>query len=76
MEIVNNPVSGVCTNEYKSKNMAKQTDEYSMKMETPKSNDRILGIGTLGDKKKAIFVMECGRSMQKITQRLILLLKW
>lgn len=47
MEIVNNTASGVYTNEYKSKNMTKQTKEYSMKTETSESNDRILGIGFL-----------------------------
>lgn len=54
MEIVNNTTSVACTNEYESKNKAKQTDEYSMKMETSKSNDRVLGIGTLGDKNSNI----------------------
>lgn len=54
MEIVNNTTPGVYTNEYKSKNMTKQTDEYSMKMEMAKRDDRILGIGFLHEKNSNI----------------------
>ena len=54
MEIVNNAVSGVCSNEYKSKNVTTQTNEYSMKTDTPETNDRILGIGFLHEKNSNI----------------------
>ena len=54
MEIVNNTASGVYTNEYKSKNITKQTKEYSMKTETSRSNDRVLGIGFLHEKNTTV----------------------
>lgn len=54
MEIVNNTTPGVYTNEYKSKNMTKQTNEYSMKADMPETNDRILGIGFLHEKNSNI----------------------
>lgn len=55
MEIVNNTVSGFYTNEYKSKNVVKQTNEYSMKMKTSETDDRILGIGFLHEKNSNMY---------------------
>ncbi|MDE6214115.1 MAG: hypothetical protein K2M70_11655 [Lachnospiraceae bacterium] len=61
MEIVNNTAAGVYTNEYKSKNITKQTKEYSMKAETSKSNDGVLGIGFLHDKNNPISYGMCAK---------------
>ena len=59
MEIVNNTASGVYTKEYKSKNITKQTKEYSMKTETSKSNDAVLGIGFLHEKNNTVHYGMC-----------------
>ena len=61
MEIVNNTASGVYTNEYKSKNITKQTKEYSMKTETSRSNDGVLGIGFLHEKNSNMHYGMCAK---------------
>ncbi len=59
MEIVNNTASGVYTNEYKSKNVTKQKSKYSMKTETSKPNDSVLGIGFLHEKNNTVHYGMC-----------------
>lgn len=61
MEIVNSTTFGVYTNEYKSKNITKQTKEYSMKTETSKSNDGVLGIGFLHEKNSNMHYGMCAK---------------
>ena len=55
MEITNNTVSGVYTNEYKSKNMAKQASyEDSVKSKASKTVGKTLGMGFTHDKNSPV----------------------
>lgn len=57
MEITNNTVAGVYTNEYKSKSASKQDYENTMKRKMPKTENKeskVLGMGFLHDKNNAI----------------------
>lgn len=61
MQITNNTASNVYTNEYKNKNISKQTYDNSMKMKMSETDDRILGIGFLHEKNSNMHYGMCAK---------------